>query len=87
LGLPALVGADISDCFEHFTKRIIQQINRWKEKLLSTGGKEILLKDVAQAIPVYAISVFLISKGVCKRMIDAISKFWPGEDVYSNKMH
>jgi hypothetical protein len=47
LGLPALVGADMSDCFEHFIERIIQRINGWKEKILSIGGKEILLKAVA----------------------------------------
>jgi ribonuclease HI len=87
LGLPALVGADRSDCFEHFIERIIQRINGWKEKMLSIGGKEILLKAVAQAIPVYAMSVFLIPKGVCKRMMDAISKFWWGDDDNSNKMH
>jgi hypothetical protein len=50
LGLPALVGADRSDCFEHFIERIIQRINGWKEKQLSIGGKEILLKAIAQAI-------------------------------------
>jgi hypothetical protein len=27
LGLPALVGADRSDCFEHFIEQIIQRIN------------------------------------------------------------
>jgi hypothetical protein len=30
LGLPALVGADRSDCFQHFIERIIQRINGWK---------------------------------------------------------
>jgi hypothetical protein len=80
LGLPSLVGADRSDSFENFIERIIKRINGWKEKLLSIGGKEILLKAVAQAIPVYAMSVFLIPKGVCKRMMDAISKFWWGDD-------
>jgi hypothetical protein len=39
LGLPALVGADRSDCFVHFIERIIQGINGWKEKILSIGGK------------------------------------------------
>jgi hypothetical protein len=87
LGLPALVGADRSDSFENFIERIIKRINGWKEKLLSISGKEILLKAVAQAIPVYAMSVFLIPKGVCKRMMDAISKFWWGDDENTNKMH
>jgi hypothetical protein len=83
LGLPALVGADQRDHFEHF----IERINGWKEKMLSIGGKEILLKAVSQAIPVYAMSVFLIPKGVCKCMMDVISKFWWGDDDNSNKMH
>jgi hypothetical protein len=87
LGLPALVGADRSDCFKHFIERIIQRINGWKEKLLSIQGKEILLKAVAQAIPVYAMSIFQIPKGVCKGMMDAISQFWWGDDENDKKMH
>jgi hypothetical protein len=35
-----------------------------------------LLKAIAQAIHVYAMSVFLIPKGVCKKMMDAIAQFW-----------
>jgi hypothetical protein len=46
-----------------------------------------LLKAIAQAIPVYAMSVFLIPKGVCKKMMDAIAQFWWGDDANSNKMH
>jgi hypothetical protein len=82
-----VVGADRSDCFKHFIERIIQRIYGWKEKQLSIKGKEILLKTVAQAIPVYAMSVFQIPKGVCKSMMDAIAKFWWGDDDNSNKMH
>jgi len=62
LGLPALVGADRSDCFRHLIDIVISRINGWKEKLLSMGGKEILIKSIAQAIPVYAMVVFKISK-------------------------
>jgi hypothetical protein len=68
LGLLALVGVDRSDNFIHLIERIIQRINGWKEKQLSIGGKEILLKAIAQAIPVYTMSVFLIPKGVCKKV-------------------
>jgi hypothetical protein len=82
-----LWGADRSGCFEHFIERIIQRINGWNDKMLSIGGKEILLKAVVQAIPVYAMSVFLIPKGVGKPMMDAISRFWWGDDENSNKMH
>ena len=64
LGLPATVGLDRSDSFQYLIDRIIQRISGWKEKVLSTGGKEVLLKSVAQAIPSYAMSVFKIPKKI-----------------------
>jgi hypothetical protein len=42
---------------------------------------------VAQDIPVYAMSVFLIPKGICKKMTDAIAQFWWGDDENDKKMH
>ena len=47
LGLPAMVGADRSDCFRHFYERIKERLQGWMEKQLSIGGKEILIKSVA----------------------------------------
>jgi hypothetical protein len=46
LGLPVLVGACRSDCFLHLVERALQSLPGWKEKLLSLGGKEILLKGM-----------------------------------------
>ena len=49
LGLPALVGAERSDCdcFRHLIGRVTSPISPWKEKMLSMGGKEILVKSIA----------------------------------------
>jgi hypothetical protein len=87
LGLPSLVGIDRSDCFQHLIERICQRINGWNEKLLSIGGKEILLKAIAQAIPAYAMSVFNIPKSICKAICNAIAKFWWGGSRTQRKMH
>jgi hypothetical protein len=87
LGLPALVGADRSGCFMHFVERIMQRINGWMEKLLSMGGKEILLKVVAQSISVYAMSVFLLLKNICKKITDVISQYWWGDSEEEKKIH
>ena len=78
LGLPALVGIDRSDYFKHLVERILQRTNGWKEKNLSTTGKQTLLKSMVQAILVYAVSVFKLPKGICKDMCDVIAKFWWG---------
>ena len=69
LGLLVNVGMDKIDCFQFLIERIIKKISGWKEKLLSTGGKEILLKAVIQAIPTYAMSVFKIPKKIVKESL------------------
>jgi hypothetical protein len=44
-------------------------------KMLSIGGKEILIKAVIQSIPVYAMFVFLLPKNICKKITDIIAQF------------
>ena len=50
-------------------------------------GKEILIKSVAQAIPVFAMSVFNIPKGICKEITDLIAQFWWGDNKEHKRMH
>ena len=87
LGLPAMVGTDRSDCFRHLIDRVNGRINGWKEKLLSLGGKEILIKSIAQAVPVYAMMVFKIPKKICKGITNAISQYWWGDDNDHKRIH
>jgi hypothetical protein len=51
------------------------------------GGKETLIKAIAQAIPVFAMTVFNIPKNISKGITDAISQFWWGGDDDHKKMH
>lgn len=87
LGLPALVGTDRSDCFRHLIDRVVSRIDGWKEKILSMGGKEILIKSIAQAVPVYAMMVFKIPNKICKGITDAISQYWWGDDADHRRIH
>lgn len=87
LGLPALIGADRSDCFRHLIERVMAKTKGWKEKLLSMGGKEVLIKSIAQAVPNYAMMVFLLPKNICKGITDVISQFWWGDDENHRRMH
>ena len=47
-------------------------------KILSAGGKDVLIKSVAQAIPVYSMSCFRLPQGLCKHINNIIRKFWWG---------
>ena len=46
--------------------------------MLSKAGKEVLLKAVAQAIPNYAIQVFLLPLDFCRELETMMNSFWWG---------
>lgn len=58
----------------------------WKEKLLSNAGKEILIKTVAQAIPMYTMSVFKLPDVICDEMTSLVRNFSWGQSNEKNKM-
>ena len=55
LGLPSFIGRSKTQVFSILKERIGQKLAGWKGKLLSMGGKDIFIKVVAQAIPMYTM--------------------------------
>jgi hypothetical protein len=53
-----------------------RKIQGWKENILPRTGKEILVKAVAQAIPVFAMSCFDITKTFCDDIISMVCHYW-----------
>nr|XP_040249320.1 uncharacterized protein LOC120966829 [Aegilops tauschii subsp. strangulata]XP_045086245.1 uncharacterized protein LOC123494445 [Aegilops tauschii subsp. strangulata] len=78
LGLPADVGRVKEGSFKYLKDRIRKQVQGWMEKALSVGGKEVLIKSVAQAIPTYSMACFKLPRGLCQHINGLLRKFWWG---------
>lgn len=87
LGLPAAVGRSTAGSFEFLPTRIRNVIGTWSGQEASIAGREVLLKSVAQAIPTYSMSCFLLSKIMCRKMRIAISNYWWGGSAESKRIH
>ena len=62
LRLPEKIFGSKRQVFAFIRDRLNNRINSWTAKFLSKGGKEILIKLVAQAMPTYVMSCFLLPK-------------------------
>lgn len=78
LGLPSDVGRSKNGAFGYLKDRIWKSLQGWMEQMLSSGGKEILIKSVVQAIPTYSMALFKLPRGLCDYITSLVRKFWWG---------
>ncbi|KAK3206981.1 hypothetical protein Dsin_021027 [Dipteronia sinensis] len=72
LGLPTLVEKNKRTPFKDIKERVWNKVRSWKSNLFSIGGKEILIKVVAQDVPTYAMSIFQLPNSLCKELCSFI---------------
>lgn len=71
-----MIGRKKHNFFNEVKLKVLNKISNWQHKMFSSGGKEVLIKAVAQAIPAYAISVCKLLRGLCDDILRAIVRFW-----------
>lgn len=76
LGLLNIVGRNKSSIFGYIKDKLIDRIEGWDKKSLSKGGKKVLLKTVAQSLPNFAMSVFLLPLHMFQDLEKLMCKFW-----------
>ncbi|KAK3221556.1 hypothetical protein Dsin_008581 [Dipteronia sinensis] len=67
--------------------RVWGNIKGWGEKLLSVGGKEVLIKAVIQMVPMYAMSMFCLPRGLIVETQRLCARFWWGSKEKQKKIH
>jgi hypothetical protein len=78
LGMPSHIGISKNGSFKYLRDRIWKYIQGWMEQILSSGGKDVLIKSVAQAIPIFSMSCFKLPRGLCQYIDQVIRSFWWG---------
>ncbi|CAN6679292.1 unnamed protein product [Malus baccata var. baccata] len=71
----------------YIKEKIMGKVQGWKHKLLSTAGREVLVKAVVQAIPAYPMYIFKFPATVCHDFDTIVVDFWWGSQGAKRKTH
>ena len=67
-GLPTLAGRAKYQTFAYLKDSVLKKLQGWKGRMLSHARKEVLIKAVAQSIPMYTMGVFLLPAELCNEL-------------------
>ncbi|XP_019100869.1 PREDICTED: uncharacterized protein LOC109132875 [Camelina sativa] len=86
LGLPEQFGRKKVELFEYIVQRVKERTEGWNYKHLSAAGKEIVIKTIAMALPVFSMNCFLLPITICNEITIVVSNFWWGQDNGKRKI-
>ncbi|KAL4280035.1 hypothetical protein GQ457_03G016680 [Hibiscus cannabinus] len=76
LGVPILIGKNKYAAFGHYRDKMDTRVSKWSNLLLSFSGHEVLIKSIAQALPQYVMSCYLLPCSLVEEMSRSIRRFW-----------
>ncbi|XP_070007646.1 uncharacterized protein LOC142165356 [Nicotiana tabacum] len=87
LGYPIYLGRNKIVHFNNMVAKVSRRLQGWQGKLLSFGGKAVLLKYVLQSLPLHLLYVLYPPKMVLYQIERIISKLFWGKIEDRNKVH
>jgi hypothetical protein len=87
LGLPTSEGRMNKEKFQSLQSALAGKLVEWDDNYLTQVAKEILIKAIAQALPVYVMGVFKLPYGLCDELVQMIRDYWWGKEDGKRKMH
>lgn len=78
LGLPLVIGRPKREVFGFVLEAAKKRMINWKNQFLSQADKEVFLKFVIDALPVYIMSCFQLPGNIIKELGQRAAKFWWG---------
>lgn len=78
LGMSSNVGNSKNGAFKYLKDRLWSKVQGWMENFFSSAGNDVLIKSVAQAIPMFSMSCSKLPRGLCEHLTSIIRSFWWG---------
>jgi hypothetical protein len=72
------IGRSKNGSFHYPEDGLWENIQGWIQKMLYVGGKEVLIKSLAQAIPTFSMACFKFRRCLRLHINLLIMKFWWG---------
>lgn len=76
LSLPTAIGKSKTRSFNFLLDRIRKKLYIWKSNTISYASRAAVIKAVAQEIPTYVMSFFLLPKSIGKKIDNLDARFW-----------
>ncbi|GJU10751.1 ribonuclease H [Tanacetum coccineum] len=82
--MPFVIGRSKKVGFQDILDKIKKKLGGWKEKTVSIAGKEVLIKSVAQTMPMYIMNIFLLPGNLIDDIHKSLNVYWWGDGVKEN---
>jgi len=76
LGLPMHFRKLLNKDWKNIEERIEKRLSGWKGKMLTCGGRLVLINSVLSSLPMFMMSFFELPKGVLEKFDDFRSRFY-----------
>ena len=80
-------GVRLGKVLNHVVEWVRGKLKSWKQQSLSYGGKEILIKVIASAVPTYLMACFKFPVQICNILNASIANFWRGQKEDEKRIH
>ncbi|XP_010495441.1 PREDICTED: uncharacterized protein LOC104772536 [Camelina sativa] len=87
LGIPESLGGSKTKVFSYVRDRLQSRTTGWSARLLSKGGKEVMVKSVATAVLTFVMSCYRLPKTITTKLTSAVANFWWSTNGQSGGMH
>ncbi|XP_059302129.1 uncharacterized protein LOC132054076 [Lycium ferocissimum] len=87
LGCPLHVGRQRIIFFSDLVSKVVNRIRGWNFKILSHGGRAVLVRSVLQSLPIHLLSAVSPPKTTMKQIQSLIADFFWGWKAEKKKYH